>query len=172
MHETDRPLSRPGAGGRRLPPALTTDLPVLVMLVACWMLVPVAWAHLVTGFALVALILIHLWTRRGLVAGLFRGDRRTRRRRWGRRLAYGLFFLAAIGMTASGVMRWAGMPPEHTAHAAVSTMLLAGALVHLWSSRRGLRARLRRDGPGAATATATGRGTGRADRQRSSSTTR
>lgn len=157
MHETDRPL-RPGtgqpgtAGVRRLPPALTTDLPVLVMLVACWMLVPVALAHLATGFALVALILVHLWTRRGLVTGLFRGDRPARRHRWGRRLGYGLFFLAAIAMTVSGVMRWAGMPPEHTAHAATSTMLLAGALVHLWASRRALRARLRRVGPATSTA--------------------
>ncbi|MCH6159360.1 hypothetical protein [Streptomyces marispadix] len=164
MHENDRPLSRPGTGVRRPPLALTTDIPVLVMLVACWMLVPVAWAHLATGFALAALILVHLWTRRGLVAGLFRGDRRTRGHRWGRRLAYGLFFLAAIAMTVSGVMRWAGMPPEHTAHAATSTMLLAGALVHLWASRRALRARLRRDGSTSATATA--------NRQRSSATTR
>ncbi|SCK55931.1 hypothetical protein [Streptomyces sp. WMMB 322] len=166
MHETDRGLPRAATGARRLPPALTTDIPVLVMLVACWMLVPVAWAHLATGFALVALILLHLWTRRGLVAGLFRGDRRTRRGRWGRRLAYGLFLLAAILMTASGVMRWAGMPPEHTAHAATSTMLLAGALVHIWASRRALRARLRRAGPATAGARATATG------RRDSATTR
>ncbi|MFC4494869.1 hypothetical protein ACFPA8_12060 [Streptomyces ovatisporus] len=150
MHETNRALSRPVARVRDLPPALTTDVPVLVMLVACWMLVPVAWAHLATGFALVALILLHLWTRRGRIAQLFRGDRRTRRHRWSRRSAYVLFFLAAILMTASGVMRWAGLPPEHTAHAATSTLLLAGALAHIWASRRALRARLRRTAGAAA----------------------
>lgn len=141
-----RPLDRV----RRLPPALTTDVPVLVMLVACWMLVPVAWAHLATGFALVALILLHLWTRRGKIALLFRGDRRERRHRWSRRIAYVLFFLAAFLMTASGVMRWAGVPPEHSAHAATSTLLTAGVLLHLWFSRRALRARLRRAVPSAA----------------------
>jgi hypothetical protein len=150
MHEIDRTPSRPAARARGLPLALTTDIPVLIMLVACWMLVPVAWAHLATGFALVALILLHLWTRRGRIAQLFRGDRRTRRHRWGRRIAYVLFFLAAILMTASGVLRWAGLPPEHTAHAATSTLLLAGALAHIWSSRRALRARLRRTAPATA----------------------
>ena len=150
MHENDRTPSRPVTRVRKLPLALTTDIPVLVMLVVCWMLVPVAWAHLATGFALVALILIHLWTRRGQISQLFRGDRRTRRHRWSRRIAYGLFFLAALLMTASGVMRWAGMPPEHTAHAATSTMLLVGALAHLWASRRALRARLRRTAPATA----------------------
>ncbi|MBZ4016098.1 hypothetical protein [Streptomyces purpurogeneiscleroticus] len=128
---------------RRLPPALTTDLPVLVMLVACFMLVPLYWAHIVTGVALIVLTAIHLWTRRGKVARLLRGDRRTALRRWRRRSGYMLFFLAALLMTVTGGMRWAGMPPDDTGHAAVSTMLIVAAVPHLWVSRRALRARLR-----------------------------
>lgn len=151
MHETPQTRSsRPAGRVRGLSPALITDIPVLLMLVACWMLVPVAWAHLVTGFALVALILIHLWTRRGKTAQLFRGDRRTKRHRWVRRITYVLFFVAALLMTATGVMRWTGIPPEHSAHAATSTLLLAGALVHIWSSRRALGSRLRRTVPASA----------------------
>lgn len=132
---------------RRLPLALTTDLPVLVMLVVCWLLVPVGWAHLASGIALAALALFHLWTRRRKVARLFRGSRSAGRRRWTRRIAYVLFLTSAFLMTASGLLRWAGVPPEHTAHAETSTLLTAGALIHLWSARRALRARLRRSTP-------------------------
>ncbi len=128
---------------RRLPPALTTDLPVLVMLVACFMLVPLYWSHIVTGVALVVLTATHLWTRRGRVTQLLRGDRRTASRRGRRRGGYTLFLLAALLMTATGGMRWAGKPPDETGHAAVSTMLVVAAVLHLWVSRRALRARLR-----------------------------
>jgi len=48
----------------RLPPALSSALPVLSLLLACRLLVPVRWAHVMTGIALTGAIAVHLITRR------------------------------------------------------------------------------------------------------------
>ena len=129
---------------RRLPPALVTDLPVLGLLVLCWLLVPIAWAHLATGLALAALIGVHLRTRPRPFARLFRRDRRAGSpRQLGWRLGYGVFVAAAIAMTVTGLLRWAGVPPQYVWHGGISYLLLTLVVVHLWSIRRPLRARLR-----------------------------
>jgi hypothetical protein len=113
---------------RRLPPAVKTDLPVLVALIAAWLTVAVFWAHLATGLLLIALIALHLYTRR----------------RWPRRrLAYGLFIVAATAMAATGLLRWAGIPPQYVWHGGISYLVLGLVAVHLWSIRRALRARIR-----------------------------
>ncbi|MEU9831700.1 hypothetical protein AB0D67_09165 [Streptosporangium sp. NPDC048047] len=139
-----------GGWGRGLPPGLITDLPVLGFLVACWLLVPVAWAHLATGVALAGLVGVHLRTRSRRVARLRRrGSRpksaRAQARRWGYRL-----LLASVGaMAVTGSLRWVGAPPEHTWHGGFSYLMLTAVVAHLWSVRRPLRARLRPPGHGA-----------------------
>ena len=129
---------------RRLPPALVTDLPVLGLLVLCWLLVPIAWAHLATGLALAGLIGVHLRTRPRQVARLPLRDRRPgSARQAGRRLGYGVFLAAAAAMTVTGLLRWSGVPPQYVWHGGISYLLLTLVVVHLWSIRRPLRARLR-----------------------------
>lgn len=131
---------------RRLPPALVTDLPVLALLVICWLLVPVAWAHLTTGVALIGLIGVHLWTRRRRLRRLFRRNSPAlSARRLARRFGYWLFLAAAAAMTVTGLLRWAGVAPQYVWHGGVSYFLLSMVAVHLWSIRRPLRARLRSD---------------------------
>jgi phosphatidylglycerophosphate synthase len=119
-------------------PAFVTDLPVLVLLIVAWVTVPVFWAHVITGLALIAVIGIHLLTRRRLPlrAGRVR-----------RRVAYASFLLAATTMAATGVMRWAGIPPQYAWHGGISYLALGLALVHVWSVRRVLRARIRTRNP-------------------------
>ena len=129
---------------RRLPLALVTDLPVLGLLVLCWLLVPIAWAHLATGLALAALVGVHLRTRPRPFGRLFRGDHPSgSARQLGRRLGYGVFLATAVAMTVTGLLRWAGAPPQYVWHGGISYLLLTLVVVHLWSIRRPLRARLR-----------------------------
>lgn len=126
---------------RRLPPALVTDLPVLVVLVGCWLLVPLPWAHLTTGLGLLALVLVYLATRRRLPARLLR------RPRSGRRLAAmasaWAVLVAMAAVTVTGSLRWAGVPREEAWHGGAGYLLLTTVMWHLWSVRRRLRARTR-----------------------------
>jgi hypothetical protein len=131
----------------RLPPALVTDLPVLALLVICWLLVPVAWAHLTAGLILIGWIGVHLWTRRRRLGRLFWPNPPVlSARRVARRFGYGLFLAAVAAMTVTGLLRWAGVAPQYVWHGGVSYFLLSIVVVHLWSIRRPLRARLRSHG--------------------------
>jgi hypothetical protein len=116
-----------------LPRAFATDIPVLALLVAAWLTVPVSWAHLLTGLALIAVIGVHLFTRprSPLRAGPVR-----------RRLAYATFLIAATAMAATGLLRWAGVPHDYVWHGGISYLVLGLASVHVWSVRRRLRARI------------------------------
>lgn len=127
---------------RRLAPALVTDLPVLVAFVGCWVLVPVGWAHVVTGIAMAGLVVVHLRTRRGLPRRLLR--RPWPLRRFAAQASSWLVVAAAAAVTVTGLLRWAGLPPEHTWHGGTGWVLLGAATVHLWQMRRPLRARLHR----------------------------
>lgn len=100
--------------------------------------------HVVTGVALAGVILAHLLAHRAGVARRFRLPRRAPRRAPGMRAGYALFLALAVAMTASGVARWVGVPPQRALHATTSYGLLLAAVVHLWVVRRALRARLRR----------------------------
>ncbi|HEX2286149.1 MAG TPA: hypothetical protein VHI10_15200 [Mycobacterium sp.] len=122
----------------RAPPAVLTDVPVLVLLIVAWVTVPVFWAHVATGLTLIGLIAVHLTTRRRvpLRTGAV----------W-RRLAYAAFLLVAVAMAATGLMRLAGMPPEQTWHGGISYLAMGLAAVHLWSVRRVLRTRIRAPNP-------------------------
>jgi hypothetical protein len=122
---------------RRLPPALATDTPVLAVLLLTWVTVAVFWAHLIAGLALIGVIGMHLCTRRRLPL---------RRVRMRRRLAYVLFLVAATTMAVTGLLRWAGVPAQYVWHGGVSYLVLGLVVVHLWSVRRALRARIRRVG--------------------------
>ncbi len=126
--------AKPSTWTRRLPPAFVTDLPVLVVLVLAWVTVPVFWAHLAIGLALIAIVGMHLSTRRRLP---MRGVRIRRR------LAYAVFLVAATAMAVTGLLRWAGVPREYVWHGGISYLVLGLAGVHLWSVRRALRARFR-----------------------------
>jgi hypothetical protein len=118
-----------------LPPAFVTDVPVLAMMVLAWLTVPVFWAHLVTGLTLIALIGIHLLTRQRLPLRVGRARRR---------VAYAVFLATAAAMAATGLLRWAGVPPQYVWHGGISYLVLALASVHGWSVRRRLRGRIRR----------------------------
>jgi hypothetical protein len=126
--------AKPSTRMRRFSPALVTDLPVLVVLVLAWLTVPVFWAHLVTGLALIAIAGMHLSTRR---RPPLRGGRARRR------VPYALFLVAAAAVAVTGLLRWAGMPPQYVWHGGISYLLLGLVVVHLWSVRRALRARFR-----------------------------
>ncbi|HYZ69752.1 MAG TPA: hypothetical protein VE666_18470 [Mycobacterium sp.] len=107
---------------------------MLVALIAAWLTVAVFWAHLATGLLLIALIALHLSTRRRLpLRGV--GPRRG--------LAYGLFIVAATAMAATGLLRWAGVPHQYAWHGGISYLVLGLAAVQLWSVRRALLARIR-----------------------------
>jgi hypothetical protein len=92
-------------------PAVVTDMPVLVLLMLAWVTVPVFWAHLLTGLALIVMIGIYLLTRRHLPLRVGRPLRR---------LAYASFLLAATAMAATGFMRWTGIPPQYAWHGGTS----------------------------------------------------
>ena len=115
-------------------PAFVTDLPVLALLVLAWLTVPVFWAHVATGLALIALIGVHLLTRPCLPLGVGRVRLR---------LAYATFLIAAAAMAATGLLRWAGVPHDYLWHGGISYLVLGLASVHVWSVRRRLRARIR-----------------------------
>ncbi|MGV0743370.1 hypothetical protein [Mycolicibacterium sp. XJ870] len=120
-----------------LPPAVATDLPVLAMLTLASLTVPVFWAHLATGLALIAVVAVHLSTRpRRPLRGL----------RAGRRFAYAVFLVVATVTAATGLLRWAGVPPEYVWHGGISYLLLGLVVVHLWWVRRVLRSRSQRRG--------------------------
>ena len=106
---------------------------MLGALVLSWLTVPVFWAHLATGLSLIALIALHLSTRRRLP--LHDGRQR-------RQLGYGLFLVAAAAMAATGLLRWAGVPPQYVWHGGLSYLVLGLVAVHLWAVRRALRARI------------------------------
>lgn len=126
--------AKPSTWKRRLPPAVVTDLPVLVLMLLAWLTVPVFWAHLATGLALIAIVGMHLYTRRRLP---LRGVRARRR------LAYAVFLVAATAMAVTGLLRLAGVPPQYVWHGGISYLLLGLVGVHLWSVRRALRAGFR-----------------------------
>lgn len=91
---------------QRLPPAVRTDLPVLAMLVLCWLALTVAaWAHLVTGLVLLVVIGVHLRSRWPLVQALMRG---TGRSISVRRLVRRSGALAAVGCDSSDDRQRAG----------------------------------------------------------------
>lgn len=115
-------------------PAVATDIPVLALLVLAWLTVSAFWAHLITGLLLIALIGVHLLTRQ-------RPPLRFGRAR--RRVAYAVFLAAAAAMTATGLLRWVGVPPQYLWHGGISYVVLGLASVHMWSVRRRLRARIR-----------------------------
>jgi hypothetical protein len=115
-------------------PAFATDIPVLALLIVAWVTVPLFWAHVATGLALIALIGVHLFTRPRLPLRVGRVRRR---------LAYATFLIAATAMAATGLLRWAGVPHDYVWHGGISYLVLGLASVHMWSVRRRLRARIR-----------------------------
>ena len=124
---------------RRLPPAVATDLPVLVVMLACWVSVPVTWAHLTTALGLIALVGAHLATRRRLPARVLRQPRSGGQLAT---LASAWTLLAAMAaVTVTGLLRWAGLPREAAWHGATGYLLLTAAVVHMWLIRGRLRAR-------------------------------
>ncbi len=127
---------------RRLAPALVTDMPVLLAFVGCWVLIPVGWAHLVTGIAMAGLVVVHLRTRRGLARRLLHRPRSVRR--VAAQATSWLVVAAAAAVTVTGLLRWAGLPPEYTWHGGTGWALTGAVTVHLWLVRRPLWARSHR----------------------------
>lgn len=111
-------------------PGLWFDLPVALLLLVCWMTIPLALAHLLTGLALTAGLVVHLCTRRVVF------PRRAA-------LAVSVLLVAAALTVLTGLLRWAGLPKEVVFHAVPSYTLVALAIWHAVRRRRALRARLR-----------------------------
>lgn len=128
-----------------LPPAVLFDIPVLVVLLVCWGTISVYWAHLLTGLLLTLLILVHLVDRRRKLGRLFarRPVSRPRNRMFWL-IANLVFLIVATAMVASGLLRWANVPPQYAWHAASSYALLTVVGAHLIVEWRPLLARLRR----------------------------
>lgn len=125
----------------RLAPALVTDLPVLLALTASAVLLPVSWAHIAIGLAMAGLAVVHLRTRRGLVRRVLHRPRSLRR--FAVQASSWLLVAATVAVIATGLLRWAGLPPERTWHGGTGWVLLSAVVVHLWLVRHRLRARLR-----------------------------
>lgn len=125
---------------------MRTDLPVLAVLVLCWLALAVAaWAHLVTGLALLIVIGVHLRSRWPQVRALTRGTGRpVSMRRFARRSAHWLLLAVTAAMIASGLARWAGVPARDAWHGISSYTLLGAVAVHLLLMRQRLWIRLRR----------------------------
>lgn len=115
-------------------PGLWFDLPVALLLILCWMTIPLVVAHLVTGLLLTVVLVLHLCTRRTLFP----------RRRTFRPVVAAAILLAAAALTLlTGLLRWAGMPREVVFHAVPSYSLVAFAIWHVVRRRRALLARIR-----------------------------
>ncbi|MFC5290088.1 hypothetical protein ACFPM7_23790 [Actinokineospora guangxiensis] len=125
------PRSEPLLRVRR--PALWFDLPVALLLIVCWMTIPVAAAHIATGLALIAAVAIHLLTRRAVFP---RGSAR-------RRIAVAVLLAATAATLLTGVLRWIGLPREVVFHAVPGYLLVAAVLWHAARRRRAVVARLR-----------------------------
>lgn len=125
----------------RLAPALVTDLPVLLALTACTLLLPVTWAHIASGLAMTGLAVAHLRTRRGLARRVLRRPRSARR--FAVQVSSWLLVAAVAAVTATGLLRWAGWSPERTWHGGTGWALLGAVTGHLWLVRHRLRRRLR-----------------------------
>lgn len=59
-----------------------------------------------------------------------------------RTLAYWVFLVGTAAMVVTGLLRWVGVPPEQSWHAASSYFMLGSATVHVIAVRVRLRRRL------------------------------
>jgi hypothetical protein len=130
---TSRGATRSGSRLRVRRPGLWFDLPVALLLVVCWMTIPVAVAHIATGLAMVAAIAVHLATRRAVLP---RGS-------GPRRLAIVVLLVATAATLLTGVLRWVGLPREVVFHAVPGYLLVVAALWHVVGRRRAVVARVR-----------------------------
>lgn len=114
-------------------PGLWFDLPVALLLIVCWMTIPVGAAHIATGLALTAAIGVHLSTRRAVFP---RGS-------LSRRIVVIVLVAAAAATLVTGVLRWVGLPRELVFHAVPGYLLVVAVLWHAVRRRRAVVARLR-----------------------------
>jgi len=129
---------------RDVPPAWRLDLPVAAVLLVCWLLVPVAWAHLLVGLGMLGVVMVHLRTRPGRQVG-------RRGKSWGLAARHivgsrvtAVLVVLVVASTLTGLLRAAGLSATQTYHGAVSYLLLIVAMVHIWRTRGLLGRRLHR----------------------------
>lgn len=127
---------------QRIPPAFWYDLPVLAAVVLSWTTVSIAWAHILLSVALVAVIVLHLVTRRRRVRQLVTAPRKASRLLWN--IGHVSLLLVALAVTITGVLRWVGVPREDAWHGGISYALLGMVVTHMWFIRRALWNRLTR----------------------------
>lgn len=128
---------------RPVPVGYRTDLPVLLATLTCWVLLPVYLAHLATGLGLIVISVHHLRTRLPRVRRVFRRRRHAGVRPLWHRIVSCLLLLSTLAMAVSGLLRWAGIPPEYAHHASSGYAMLTMAVIHMLAVARPLRARLR-----------------------------
>lgn len=110
-------------------PVLLFDLPMLVLVIACWMTVAVWFAHVATGIALIVMAVAHLCTRKLTV---------------GKKPIWWVLLVAGgLAMSVTGVLRMVGVPPLYANHALGSYLFLTVVVVHLVFIRRILTGRIR-----------------------------
>jgi hypothetical protein len=109
------------------------DVPVALLLIFCWMTIPVAAAHIATGLGLIAAVAVHLATRRAVFP---RGSTP-------RRTAVVVLLAATLATVVTGVLRWIGLPREVVFHAVPGYLLVVAVLWHAARRRRAILARLR-----------------------------
>lgn len=135
-------MSAAKAKTRPVRPALITDLPVAVLLLAGWFSVPAGTiGHVAVGLLFVAWVVIHLATRPHVADRLWRArSSRTTRLR----IATWLTIASAAVMTISGCIQWAGVSAMIPIHSTSSYLTILAAGWHVWLHRSVLAARLRR----------------------------
>lgn len=126
-----------------LPPAVRTDLPVLVAVLAGVVTVGSVVAHRGAAVAILVAAVAHLGTRRAQAGRAVRVRLRGRRAR-ARSVASWCVLLGLVAMTVTGVLRMAGVPREDAWHGGASWLFLAAVTVHLALVSDRLRARMRR----------------------------
>jgi hypothetical protein len=122
------------------------DLSVAVLLLAGWLSTPTGLGHVVAGIAFACVAGVHVSTRDGLAARLWRaagGTAARPRRITTRRITTWIVLVAAVVMTVSGFGQWAGYQVMIPVHVVSSGVLIVAAVLHVWQRRRVLSARLR-----------------------------
>lgn len=122
--------------------AIVTDLPVAVLFVAGWITVLWVAPHLVIGLLFAGIVVLHLVTRPRLLTRIGQSLRGPGRAHW---IVNWIALVAAVVMTVSGIVQWAGDQGMKPVHSTSGYLVLLALAIHVWQRRRPLVARLRRN---------------------------
>lgn len=120
---------------------LLTDLPVAVLFVVGWITILWAPSHIVIGLLFAGIVALHLLSRPRIWVRMRQSLRGHGRAHW---VVNWIALVAAVVMTVSGIVQWAGDAGMRPVHSTSSYLVLLAIGVHVWQRWRPLVARLRR----------------------------